>query len=67
MINPRIFNERVMDVFNLDRSERARFTQRQDGVLSGVKNPFIIPDRSGVRDYDVRTVSYTHLTLPTKA
>ena len=63
LINPRIFNERVMDVFHLDRNERTRFTQRQDGVLSGVKNPFIIPDRSGVRDYDVRMLNGGHLLV----
>ena len=63
LINPRIFNERVMDVFHLDRNERTRFTQRQDGVLAGVKNPFIIPDRSGVRDYDVRMLNGGHLLV----
>ncbi|MEC9043464.1 MAG: DUF1592 domain-containing protein, partial [Verrucomicrobiota bacterium] len=63
LINPRIFNERVMDVFHLDRNERTRFTQRQDGVLSGVKNPFIIPDRSGVRDYDIRMLNGGHLLV----
>ena len=63
LINPRIFNERVMDVFHLDRNERTRFTQRQGGVLGGVKNPFIIPDRSGVRDYDVRMLNGGHLLV----
>ena len=57
------FNERVMDVFHLDRNERTRFAQRQDGVLAGVKNPFIIPDRSGVRDYDVRMLNGGHLLV----
>ena len=63
LVNPRIFNERVMDVFRLDRNERNRFKQRQDGVLAGVKNPFIIPEHSGVRDYDVRILNGGHLLV----
>ena len=63
LVNPRIFNERVMDVFRLDRNERNRFKQRQDGVLAGVKNPFIIPEHSGVRDYDVRMLNGGHLLV----
>ena len=63
LVNPRIFNERVMDVFRLDRNDRNRFKQRQDGVLAGVKNPFIIPEHSGVRDYDVRMLNGGHLLV----
>ena len=63
LVNPRIFNERVMDVFRLDRNDRNRFKQRQDGVLAGVKNPFLIPEHSGVRDYDVRMLNGGHLLV----
>lgn len=46
LINPMIFDERVRDVFALQGRERS--TQ-----LVGVTNPFILPDNSGVRDYDI--------------
>jgi hypothetical protein len=46
LINPMIFDERVRDVFGLQGRDRMT-------PLVGVTNPFILPDNSGVRDYDI--------------
>ncbi|MFM2221237.1 MAG: hypothetical protein RLZZ553_985 [Verrucomicrobiota bacterium] len=46
LINPMIFDERVRDVFELQGRDR-------NTPLVGVTNPFILPDHSGVRDYDI--------------
>ncbi len=46
LISPMIFDERVRDVFALEGKER-------NTSLTGVTNPFILPDNSGVRDYDI--------------
>ncbi len=46
LINPMIFDERVRDIFGLVGNERKT-------PLTGVTNPFILPDNSGVRDYDI--------------
>ncbi len=45
LVSPQIFDERVFDIFGLEGKERGR-------PLSGVTNPFLLPDASGVRDYD---------------
>lgn len=46
LVSPMIFDERVRDVFSLEGRER-------NMPLAGVTNPFILPDHSGVRDYDI--------------
>ncbi|MFN4942386.1 MAG: DUF1588 domain-containing protein [Akkermansiaceae bacterium] len=46
LISPMIFDERVRDVFMLEGKER-------NMQLTGVTNPFVLPDASGVRDYDI--------------
>ena len=60
LVSPRIFHDRVMDVFRLEGRERMSFATRQ---FSGVKNPFILPDNSGVRDYDVTMLDGGHLLV----
>ena len=45
LVSPQIFEQRVFDVFGLEGKERER-------ALDGVTNPFLLPDASGVRDYD---------------
>ena len=45
LVSPQIFEQRVMDVFGLEGRER-------DRALVGVTNPFLLPEGSGVRDYD---------------
>lgn len=44
LVSPQIFEQRVSDVCGLEGKERAM-------NLSGVTNPFLLPDASGVRDY----------------
>ncbi|MFT5468302.1 MAG: hypothetical protein ACI8UO_003411 [Verrucomicrobiales bacterium] len=50
LVSPQIFLERVKDVLQLDERERQR-------SLYGVTNPFILPERSGVRDFDLTTLN----------
>jgi hypothetical protein len=60
LISPRIFEERVVDVFRLDGRELD--SVRQSGFY-GVTNPFVLPDHSGVRDYDIGTLGGGHLLV----
>jgi hypothetical protein len=46
LVRPQIFHERLLDVFGLEGRERGT-------SFTGVTNPFILPDTSGVRDYDI--------------
>jgi hypothetical protein len=46
LVSPQIFDQRVRDVFGLEGRERGT-------PLVGVTNPFVLPDTSGVRDYDI--------------
>ena len=56
LVSPQIFHERVNDVFQLvDRARRPNFY--------GVTNPFVLPDHSGVRDYDIATLDGGHLLV----
>lgn len=54
LVSPQIFRERVLDVFRLEGRERNR-------ALSGVTNPFLLPEHSGVRYYDTDTLDGGHL------
>ncbi len=53
LISPRIFEERIVNVFALEGRDLT--TARQNGFY-GVTNPFVLPDHSGVRDYDLGTL-----------
>jgi len=56
LVSPQIFLERVNDIFKLeDRSRQKSFY--------GVTNPFVLPDHSGVRDYDVTALDGGHLLV----
>lgn len=46
LVSPMIFDQRVRDVFELQGRDR-------NMQLVGVTNPFVLPDNSGVRDYDI--------------
>lgn len=49
LVNPQIFAQRVLDVFELEGKDRGTY-------LVGVTNPFLLPDASGVRDYDINSL-----------
>jgi cytochrome c553 len=53
LVSPQIFNERVLDVFQLQGRDRDSF--RLQG-FAGVTNPFVLPDQAGVRYYDHGTL-----------
>ena len=60
LVSPQIFHERVMDVFRLEGRERTGFATRK---FFGVTNPFMLPDHSGVRDYDLTSLDGGHLLV----
>lgn len=60
LVSPQIFHERVMDVFALEGRDRQAYQHRN---FYGVTNPFVLPDHSGVRDYDIGTLDGGHLLV----
>ncbi len=60
LVSPQIFEERVLDVFKLDGKEREQLRRI---ALAGVTNPFILPDSSGVRYYDLQVLDGGHLLV----
>ena len=60
LISPSIFEERVTGVFGLEGRDLEN--ARQNGFY-GVTNPFVLPDHSGVRDYDLGTLDGGHLLV----
>ena len=56
LVSPQIFHERINDVFKLtDRYRQKNFY--------GVTNPFVLPDHSGIRDFDVNALDGGHLLV----
>jgi len=60
LVSPQIFHERVMNVFKLEGRDRDAFKTRS---FYGVTNPFVLPDPSGVRDYDITMLDGGHLLV----
>jgi cytochrome c553 len=60
LVSPQIFEERVLDVFQLEGRERDQL--RRSG-FHGVTNPFLLPDHSGVRYYDLTPLDGSHLLV----
>lgn len=58
LVSPQIFQERVLDVFQLEGHHRDGF--RRSGFY-GVTNPFVLPDHAGVRYYDLTRLDGGHL------
>ena len=56
LVSPQIFHERVNDVFRLEGRQRQQ-------KFYGVTNPFVLPDHSGVRDYDTAALNGGHLIV----
>jgi hypothetical protein len=56
LVSPQIFEQRVRDVFQLEGRDRLR-------SLYGITNPFVLTDRSGVRDFDISTLDGGHLLV----
>jgi len=48
LVSPQVFLQRVYNVFDLD----AKFRNDNSLGLRGLTNPFVFPNKSGVRDYD---------------
>ncbi len=62
LVSPQIFQERVTDVFKLEGRERDSYS-KQGKQFYGVTNPFVLPDHSGVRYYDLSTLNGGHLLV----
>lgn len=60
LVSPQVFEERVLDVFQLTGKDRDNF--RRSGFY-GVTNPFVLPDHSGVRYYDLTQLDGSHLLV----
>ncbi len=56
LVSPQIFHERVNAVFELTGRARKR-------SFYGVTNPFVLPEHSGVRDYDITALDGGHLLV----
>lgn len=54
LVSPQIFHQRVLDVFELEGRYRGM-------SFYGVTNPFILPEKSGVRYYDKDLLNGGHL------
>ena len=59
LVSPLIFNERVVDVFKPEGKARDNL---KNG-LYGITNPFVLPDRSGIRDYAITPLDGGHLLV----
>ena len=60
LVSPQIFEMRVLDVFKLEGRDFDNYKQRS---FFGVTNPFVLPEHSGVRDYDISTLDGGHLLI----
>ena len=60
LVSPQIFDERVLDVFQLEGQVRDSF--RRSGFF-GVTNPFVLLDNAGVRYYDLTSLDGGHLLV----
>ena len=60
LVSPQIFEDRVLDVFQLESRERDQL--RRSGFY-GVTNPFLLPDHAGVRYYDLAPLDGGHLLV----
>jgi len=60
LVSPQIFHERVMDVFKVAGRDRDAYKHRP---FFGVTNPFVLPDHSGVRYYDIAALDGSHLLV----
>lgn len=60
LVSPQIFHERVMDMFRLEGWDRQT---RKHGSFDGISNPFLLPDHSGVRYYDLGALDGGHLLV----
>ncbi|MCA9175719.1 MAG: DUF1588 domain-containing protein, partial [Planctomycetales bacterium] len=60
LVSPQIFHERVMDVFKLEGWDRDALKHSE---FAGVTNPFLLPDHSGVRYYDLDALNGGHLLV----
>jgi Protein of unknown function (DUF1588)/Protein of unknown function (DUF1592)/Protein of unknown function (DUF1585)/Planctomycete cytochrome C len=57
LVSPQIFNERLISLFKIEEGRRNGFING----FYGVQNPFLLPEFSGVRYYDITPLDGGHL------
>lgn len=62
LVSPQIFHERVIDVFQLEGRNRDGFAKFGQSFY-GVTNPFLLPERTGVRYFDLESLDGGHLLV----
>lgn len=62
LVSPQLFHERVTAIFKLEGRESDSYS-KQGRQFYGITNPFVLPDRSGVRYYDLATLNGGHLLV----
>ena len=62
LVSPQIFMGRVIDVFRTKGAPHDKYL-RWPMSFHGVTNPFVLPDRSGIRDYAITPLDGGHLLV----
>lgn len=62
LVSPQIFHQRVIDVFEMDERDRKLYSHSKKKFY-GVTNPFLLPERSGVRYFDLDSLDGGHLLV----
>lgn len=64
LVSPQIFTGRIIDIFRLKGESHAKYMQWPGSTsLYGITNPFVLPDRSGIRDYAITPLDGGHLLV----
>jgi Protein of unknown function (DUF1588)/Protein of unknown function (DUF1592)/Protein of unknown function (DUF1585)/Planctomycete cytochrome C len=64
LVSPQIFTGRIIEIFKLPKEAHEKY-MRWPGTTSlyGITNPFVLPDRSGIRDYAITPLDGGHLLV----
>ena len=64
LVSPQIFKGRIIDIFRLKNETHGSYLQWPGSTkLYGITDPFVLPDRSGIRDYDITALDGGHLLV----
>lgn len=62
LVSPHIFMGRIIDVFAPTGEPRDKYLRwPANNIFFGITNPFLLPDHSGVRDFDLTALDGGHL------
>ncbi len=64
LVSPQIFTGRIIDIFRLKGEAHDKYMRLPGSTsLYGITNPFVLPDRSGIRDYAITPLDGGHLLM----